>query len=60
MRNFRIGLVVAGVIATVVIGALVDRTTHSVSDTLYGSAVPVALVWLVIGAALFMTRPRTA
>jgi len=60
MRIFRVGLVVAGVVATAVIGVLVDRASHSVSDTLYGSVMPVVAVWLVIGATLFVTRPGTA
>ena len=60
MRIYRIGLVVTGVAATLLIGVLVDRTSHSVSDTLYGSVVPVVAVWLVIGAALFAARLRAA
>ena len=60
MRILRFGLVVAGVGVTLVIGALVDRGSHSVSDTLYGSLLPVAAVWLVIALALFVTARRIA
>lgn len=38
----------------------VDSRSHSVSDTLYGAAVPVALVWLVaIGVILVLRRTMT-
>jgi len=57
MRVLRWLAVVAGVVASVAIGAIVDRSSHSVSDTLYASAGPVLLVWLVVGlAVLFLDR----
>ena len=34
----------------------VDRTSHSVSDTFYGAAVPIGLVWLVAVAVLLVLR----
>ena len=38
----------------------VDSRSHSVSDTLYGVAVPVALIWLVaIGVILVLRRTMT-
>jgi hypothetical protein len=47
-------VVAAGIAGSLAIGAAVDRTSHSVSDTLYGAAGPVLLLWLVIGAALLL------
>jgi hypothetical protein len=32
----------------------VDRTSHSVSDTLYGAAVPIGLIWLVAVTVVFV------
>jgi hypothetical protein len=34
----------------------VDRTSHSVSDTFYGAAVPIGLVWLVAVAVVLVLR----
>ena len=56
MRTIRWLLALAGAIGTIAIGAIVDRTSHSVSDTLYGTAVPVLLLWLVIGGTLVFLR----
>jgi hypothetical protein len=58
MRTVRWLVVMAGIIGSVAIGAVVDRTSPSVSDTLYGAAVPVALVWLGVSLALLILRPH--
>jgi hypothetical protein len=34
----------------------VDRTSHSVSDTFYGAAFPIGLLWLVALAAVLVLR----
>jgi hypothetical protein len=47
-------VVAAGIAGTLAIGAAVDRTSHSASDTFYGAAGPVLLLWLVIGAVLLL------
>jgi hypothetical protein len=54
MRVLRRLLVVVGIAGSVAIGAAVDRSSHSVSDTFYGAAVPVLLLWLVIGLLLLL------
>ena len=46
--------------ASVWIFLAVDRGSHSVSDTFYGAAVPVGVVWLVAEAVIFMIRRRMA
>ena len=58
MRFLRLLVVAGGVAGTVAIGAAVDRSSHSVSDTLYGAAGPVLLLWLVIAALLLLPRLR--
>jgi hypothetical protein len=59
MGVLRLVLVLAGLIGTLIIGAAVDRTSHSVSDTLYGAAAPVLLLWLAVAAVLLLLqRPR--
>jgi hypothetical protein len=60
MRTLRWLVVAAGLIGTIAIGAVVDSSSHSVSDTLYGAAVPVLLMWLVISAVLVLLRRRQA
>jgi hypothetical protein len=60
MRIVRWLLVLIGVAGSVAIGAAVDRSSHSVSDTLYGSVIPVLLLWLVVGLVLLALRPRRA
>jgi hypothetical protein len=42
--------------ASVWIFLAVDSRSHSVSDTLYGAAVPIGLVWLVALAVVFVLR----
>jgi hypothetical protein len=34
----------------------VDRSSHSVSDTFYGAAVPIGLVWLVALGVIAVVR----
>lgn len=58
MRTIRAIALGVGVVATLGIGLVVDRTSHSVSDTLIGAAVPVLLVWLAIAAFLAVLRRR--
>jgi hypothetical protein len=53
-------LVVVGIAGTILIGAAVERGSHSVSDTLYGAIGPVLLLWLIIGLALVLLRRRQA
>jgi len=60
MRTLRWLLVVAGMIGTVLIGAAIDRGSHSVSDMLYGAAIPLLVLWLVIGIVLLLLRPGRA
>ena len=56
MRVLRLLLVAVGIVGSVAIGAAVDRSSHSVSDTLYGAAGPILLLWLVIAALLLLPR----
>ena len=58
MRVLRLLVVAGGVVRTVAIGAAVDRSSHSVSDTLYGAAGPVLLLWLAVAALLLLPRVR--
>ena len=58
MRIVRWIVVLIAVVASVFIGIVVDRSSHSVSDTLYGAAVPVFVVWLVVGLILLVLRRR--
>ncbi|HEY7527418.1 MAG TPA: hypothetical protein VIA82_11370 [Candidatus Limnocylindria bacterium] len=60
MRTVRWLVVAAGMVGSVAIGAVVDRTSHSVSDTLYGAAVPVLLLWMGVALVLVFLRPRRA
>jgi hypothetical protein len=48
-------LVVAAA-ASVWVFVAVDSPSHSVSDTLYGTAVPIGLVWLVAVAVVLVLR----
>jgi hypothetical protein len=38
----------------------VDSTSHSVSDTFYGSAVPIGLIWLAAMAVILVLRRTMA
>ena len=42
--------------ASVWVFLAVDRTSHSVSDTFYGAAVPIGLVWLVALGVIAVVR----
>jgi hypothetical protein len=42
--------------ASVWIFLAVDGTSHSVSDTVYGAAAPIGLVWLFALAVVFVLR----
>ena len=58
IRTIRVALVIAAMGATVLIVAYVDRGSHSVSDTLYASVVPVLGVWMATGAGILALRRR--
>jgi glycerol uptake facilitator-like aquaporin len=51
IRTMQLVLVGSAVAATVAVIAYVDQGSHSVSDTLYGSAIYVMLIWVVAGIA---------
>ncbi len=51
-------VVAAAALASAWIFLSVDAGSHSASDTLYGSVVPIGLVWL-IALALLATTART-
>jgi len=55
----RIALGVAAA-ASVWIFLAVDSGSHSVSDTLYGSVVPIGLVWLAALAVILVLRRTMA
>jgi hypothetical protein len=42
--------------ASVWIFLAVDRSSHSVSDTFYGAAVPIGVVWLVALGVIALVR----
>lgn len=48
--------VALGVAASIWIILAVDAGSHSVSDTLYGAAVPIGLVWLAALAVVVIAR----
>ncbi len=58
MRVVRLLVIVVGVLASVAIGFVVDRSSHSVSDTLEGAALPVLLVWVAVIATVAVLRRR--
>lgn len=60
MRTLRIAAITVGGLATIAIGVVVDPASHSVSDTLYGAAVPVLLVWLAVAGVLLLPRRHPA
>jgi hypothetical protein len=51
-------VIVVGVLASGIIGLVVDRSSHSVSDTLEGAALPVLLVWVAVIATVVALRRR--
>jgi len=53
-------ILMGGVVGTFAMGAAVDRTSHSLSDTFYGAAIPVLLLWLGIGVVLLILHRREA
>jgi hypothetical protein len=55
-RALRVAALVIAAAASVWIFLAVDRTSHSLSDTFYGAAVPIGLVWLVALAVVFVLR----
>jgi hypothetical protein len=42
--------------ASVWVFLAVDSSSHSVSDTLYGAAAPIGLVWLIAVAVIALVR----
>jgi hypothetical protein len=42
--------------ASVWVFLAVDRSSHSVSDTFYGAAAPIGLVWLIALAVIALVR----
>ncbi|HEX6655796.1 MAG TPA: hypothetical protein VF153_06255 [Candidatus Limnocylindria bacterium] len=58
MPLLRLLLVAVAIVGTVAISVAVDQSSHSVSDTLYGAAGPVLLLWLVVAALLLLPRLR--
>jgi hypothetical protein len=55
-RALTVAVVAFAAAASVWIFLAVDGTSHSVSDTFYGAAVPIGLVWLVALAVVFVLR----
>jgi hypothetical protein len=53
-------LVLAAVAASVGIISVVDQGSHSVSDTLIGSAIYLIGIWAVTGLVLLVLRRRDA
>lgn len=58
IRNARWFLVLAAVAASVNVLVVVDQGSHSVSDTVSGSALYLAVIWLVAGVALVILSRR--
>lgn len=57
-RTARWVLVLAAVAASVSVVSIVDQGSHSVSDTLYGSVIYVALIWAMAGLAFLVMQRR--
>lgn len=57
-RTARWVLVLAAIAASAGVIATVDQGSHSVSDTLYGSAVFLVLIWAMAGLTLVVMRRR--
>jgi hypothetical protein len=61
MRRLLIGVTLAvAAIASVWTFLAIDSTSHSVSDTFYGAAVPIGLIWLVATAVIVLLRRTMA
>ena len=59
-RTARWVLVLAAVAASVSVVSVVDKSSHSLSDTLFGSAIFLVVIWAVAGLALLVMRRRDA
>jgi hypothetical protein len=57
-RTARWVLVLAAVAASVGVITTVDQGSHSVSDTLYGSAIFLVLIWAMAGLTLVVISRR--
>ena len=60
LRTMQLVLVGSAIGATVAVIAFVDQGSHSVSDTLYGSAVYVELIWVAAGLAFYALGRRNS
>lgn len=58
IRTMQLVLVGSAVAATIAVIAFVDQGSHSVSDTLYGSAIYVMLIWVAAGIAFYALGRR--
>jgi hypothetical protein len=58
IRTMQLVLVGSAVAATIAVIAYVDQGSHSVSDTLYGAAISVMLIWVAAGIAFYALRRR--
>ena len=52
-QSIIVGLAVSGSVAVFL---AVDADSHSVSDTLYGSVVAIAVIWLLAAGLMLMLR----
>jgi hypothetical protein len=59
-RTARWVLVLSAIAASVGVIATVDQGSHSVSDTLYGSAIFLVLIWAMAGLTFVVIRRRDA
>ncbi len=58
IRTMQLVLVGSAIAATIAVIAFVDQGSHSVSDTLYGSAIYVMLIWVAAGLAFYALGRR--
>ena len=54
------GTLVVAAAASLWVLLAVDRTSHSVSDTIYGAAPPIGLIWLVAVTVVLVLRRTMA
>jgi hypothetical protein len=59
-RTARWVLVLSAIAASVGVIATVDQGSHSVSDTLYGSAIFLVLIWAMAGLTMVVIHRRDA
>ena len=59
-RTMQFVLVGSAVAASIAVITTVDRGSHSVSDTLYGSVVYVTFIWIAAGIALYALGRRNS